>query len=132
LIAAPAIGSLIAEEAALLAFVGRTGAQKLLLWGMTNPGQALAITEIMAGYGVTLVEGGSLPTWPDVCATLQDPQATLMVVAQIFLEAMDVKMAGHGGGAEGSEQPAAHPHRPIAAGPAQPRRRAGGGAGNSP
>jgi hypothetical protein len=48
LLAAPAIGSLIAEEAALLAFVGRTGGQKLLLWGMTNPGQALAITEIMA------------------------------------------------------------------------------------
>jgi len=89
----PALVALAAEEAALLAFVGRVSAQRIALWALTNPAAALAASEALLGFGIQIGEDG----WESFWDQLRDPQARWFIIVQVFMDYMHVRggMAGH-------------------------------------
>ncbi|MEO7730240.1 MAG: Fic family protein, partial [Kofleriaceae bacterium] len=99
LILGPALIALAAEEAALLAFVGRVSAQRIALWALTNPAAALAASEALLGFGVQIGEDG----WESFWDQLRDPQARWFIIVQVFMDYMHVRggVSGHDGSSPG-------------------------------
>lgn len=104
--AAPVLGppllALAAAEAPLLAFATRVAARRVALWAATQPAAALALSEVLVGFGLQVGESG----WESFWAQLQDPQGRWFIVAQVLMDYMHVK------GSTGShDAPATGPRR---------------------
>jgi hypothetical protein len=100
---APVLIPIVAEEAALLAFVGRVAAQRLAVWALANPAAALAASEALLGFGLQVGEHG----WGTFWGQLQDPQARLFIVAQVLMDFMHVRAGMHGDNRSSSARPSA-------------------------
>jgi hypothetical protein len=107
---APALIPLAAEEAAALAFVGRTAALRIATWAVAHPAAALAAAEALLGFGVQIGEGG----WEAFWNQLHDPQGRWFVVAQILMDYMHVKGSMHGyDGSSSTRRPTAPSVEPV-------------------
>jgi hypothetical protein len=103
---APPFVALAAGEAPMLAFVARVSARRVALWAAAHPAAALALSEVLLGFGLQVGEGG----WESFWGQLQDPQGRWFVIAQVLMDYMHVRgsvsipagprSAGPAGGAE--------------------------------
>jgi hypothetical protein len=95
---APPLMALAAGEAPLLAFLGRVSARRVALWAATQPAAALALSEVLVGYGLQVGEGG----WEAFWEQLHDPRGRWFIVAQVLMDYMHVQ--GSGGGPNGTRR----------------------------
>jgi hypothetical protein len=84
---APPLVALAAGEAPLLAFAARVSARRVALWAATQPVAALALSEVLLGFGLQVGEDGWEPFW----GQLQDPQGRWFVLAQVLMDYMHVR-----------------------------------------
>ncbi len=89
------IGTLpiVASEGGLLASGGRMVAQRLVAWGVANPALALATTEMVIGFALTADPADY--TWENLCLVYSDPKTAAMFTAQMLMDIMHLRMAGH-------------------------------------
>ncbi len=92
------IGALpiVASEAGLSASGGRMVAQRLVAWGAANPAFALATTEMVIGFAVSVDPADY--TWANLCEVFSDPKSAAMFLAQMLMDIMHLRMAGHSDG----------------------------------
>lgn len=86
MLAAPLI-PIVAEEALLLAFVGRLAAQRVALWALHNPVAALAASEALLGFGIQIGQDGWAAFWDQ----LRTPQGCMFVLMQVLMDYMQIR-----------------------------------------
>ena len=84
---------IVASEASVLSFGGRMVAQRLVAWGAANPALALATTEMVIGFAVSVDPADY--TWANLCEVFSDPKSAVMFLAQMLMDIMHLRMAGH-------------------------------------